>query len=215
VRRRLVPRLLRPRRAGDGRVSRPPRIVLVGFMGRGKSTVGPEVARALASGFLDLDRALERRLGQSVPEIFRRAARRLPRRGAAPRREALGPGAPRAAPRAGVRSPRTRRGTRSARAPSRSGCAAGWMRCSPAFLRTEVDRSPWIVRQSQNCSPSGSPPTARPTGGGRRAVAGFRRAGRGPAYLTLPASRARTRPRRATVRAPFGAVRRTSERCGT
>jgi shikimate kinase len=52
-------------------VSRPTRVVLVGFMGAGKSTVGPEVARALGFGFLDLDRALERRLGLSVPELFR------------------------------------------------------------------------------------------------------------------------------------------------
>ncbi len=52
-------------------MSRPARIVLVGFMGAGKSTVGPEVARALDFGFLDLDRALERRLGATVPEFFR------------------------------------------------------------------------------------------------------------------------------------------------
>jgi shikimate kinase len=52
-------------------VSRPARVVLVGFMGAGKSTVGPEVARALGFRFLDLDRALEARLGLSVPELFR------------------------------------------------------------------------------------------------------------------------------------------------
>jgi shikimate kinase len=52
-------------------LTRPTRVVLVGFMGAGKSTVGPEVARALGFGFLDLDRALERRLGLSVPELFR------------------------------------------------------------------------------------------------------------------------------------------------
>lgn len=52
-------------------MSRPSRVVLVGFMGAGKSTVGPEVARALGFGFLDLDRALERRLGLTVPELFR------------------------------------------------------------------------------------------------------------------------------------------------
>jgi shikimate kinase len=52
-------------------VSRPSRVVLVGFMGAGKSTVGPAVARALGFGFLDLDQALERRLGLSVPELFR------------------------------------------------------------------------------------------------------------------------------------------------
>lgn len=52
-------------------MSRPQRIVLVGFMGAGKTTVGPEVARALGWRFLDLDRALERRLGTTVPELFR------------------------------------------------------------------------------------------------------------------------------------------------
>jgi shikimate kinase len=40
-------------------------------MGAGKSTVGPEVARLLGWSFLDLDRALERRLGLTVPELFR------------------------------------------------------------------------------------------------------------------------------------------------
>ena len=52
-------------------MSRPTRIVLVGFMGAGKTTVGPEVARALDFGFRDLDRALEQRLGLTVPELFR------------------------------------------------------------------------------------------------------------------------------------------------
>lgn len=52
-------------------MSRPSRIVLVGFMGAGKTTVGPEVARTLGFGFLDLDRSLERRLGLTVPELFR------------------------------------------------------------------------------------------------------------------------------------------------
>jgi shikimate kinase len=52
-------------------VSRPSRIVLVGFMGAGKTTVGPEVAGILGWGFVDLDQALERRLGVSVPELFR------------------------------------------------------------------------------------------------------------------------------------------------
>ena len=52
-------------------MTRPTRVVLVGFMGAGKSTVGPEVARALDFRFLDLDRAIERRLGLSVPELFR------------------------------------------------------------------------------------------------------------------------------------------------
>jgi shikimate kinase len=49
----------------------PPRIVLVGFMGAGKSTVGPQVAQALDWSFLDLDRRLEERLGGSVADLFR------------------------------------------------------------------------------------------------------------------------------------------------
>ena len=52
-------------------MSWPSRVVLVGFMGAGKSTVGPEVARALDFRFRDLDRSLERRLGLTVPELFR------------------------------------------------------------------------------------------------------------------------------------------------
>jgi len=49
----------------------PPRVVLVGFMGCGKSTIGPRVARLLDYGFLDMDEAIEERTGLSVAEIFR------------------------------------------------------------------------------------------------------------------------------------------------
>jgi shikimate kinase len=47
------------------------RLVLVGFMGAGKSTVGPLVASRLGWSFLDMDSRLEERLGQSVAEVFR------------------------------------------------------------------------------------------------------------------------------------------------
>jgi len=46
------------------------RIVLTGFMGAGKSTVGRMLAARLGWSFLDLDRHLESRAGLSVPEIF-------------------------------------------------------------------------------------------------------------------------------------------------
>jgi shikimate kinase len=49
----------------------PSRIVLVGFMGAGKSTVGPRVARLLGWTFRDMDRWIEERVGLAVPEIFR------------------------------------------------------------------------------------------------------------------------------------------------
>ena len=46
------------------------RIVLTGFMGAGKSTVGRLLADALGWSFLDLDAHLEARAGASVPELF-------------------------------------------------------------------------------------------------------------------------------------------------
>jgi len=49
---------------------RPARVVLVGFMGAGKSTVGPLVAQRLAWTFLDLDDDIEAAAGRTVPEIF-------------------------------------------------------------------------------------------------------------------------------------------------
>ena len=46
------------------------RIVLTGFMGSGKSTVGALLADRLGWNFLDLDREIERIDGRSVPQIF-------------------------------------------------------------------------------------------------------------------------------------------------
>ena len=47
------------------------RIVLVGFMGAGKSSVGEALAAQLGWRFQDMDRSIEERTGQSVAEIFR------------------------------------------------------------------------------------------------------------------------------------------------
>jgi shikimate kinase/3-dehydroquinate synthase len=44
-------------------------LVLVGFMGAGKSTIGPEVARALGREFRDIDAAIEAQEG-SIAELF-------------------------------------------------------------------------------------------------------------------------------------------------
>jgi shikimate kinase len=49
----------------------PARIVLVGFMGAGKSTIGAILAKRLGYGFEDMDRRIERRAGQTIAEIFR------------------------------------------------------------------------------------------------------------------------------------------------
>lgn len=51
--------------------SPPTRIVLVGFMGSGKTSVGEELAALLRWSFLDLDRLIEERSGRSVAAIFR------------------------------------------------------------------------------------------------------------------------------------------------
>jgi shikimate kinase len=51
----------------------PSRVVLVGFMGSGKSVVGRLVARRLGYRFEDMDRRIEERAGRKVAEIFRDA----------------------------------------------------------------------------------------------------------------------------------------------
>jgi shikimate kinase len=50
---------------------RPDRIVLVGFMGSGKSSVGRLLARRLGYRFEDLDQRIEARAGRSIAAIFR------------------------------------------------------------------------------------------------------------------------------------------------
>ena len=46
------------------------KIVLLGYMGSGKSTVGQELAKALKLPFKDLDQEIEAQMGVSVSEIF-------------------------------------------------------------------------------------------------------------------------------------------------
>jgi shikimate kinase len=48
------------------------RVLLVGFMGSGKSTVGPEVARALGWRFVDVDERIEDLEDATISEIFAR-----------------------------------------------------------------------------------------------------------------------------------------------
>jgi len=45
-------------------------IVLVGFMGSGKTALGRQLAERLARPFLDLDAAIEERAGKTIPELF-------------------------------------------------------------------------------------------------------------------------------------------------
>jgi shikimate kinase len=50
------------------KVSRP--LFLVGFMGAGKSTVGPILAKKLGRPFTDLDDEIEAQTGETVAELF-------------------------------------------------------------------------------------------------------------------------------------------------
>ena len=58
-----------PGRDGAGGVRR---VVLTGFMGSGKSTVGPLVAARLGWRFIDADNVIEAEAGATIAEIFRR-----------------------------------------------------------------------------------------------------------------------------------------------
>ncbi|MDO8643453.1 MAG: shikimate kinase [bacterium] len=48
----------------------PSRIILIGFMTSGKTTVGQALAKELSYRFLDTDQMIEKDLGKSVLEIF-------------------------------------------------------------------------------------------------------------------------------------------------
>ena len=45
-------------------------IVLTGFMGTGKTTVGEILARKLNREFVDMDKVIEQRTGLTIPRIF-------------------------------------------------------------------------------------------------------------------------------------------------
>src|SRR6266446_1764459 len=45
-------------------------LILVGFMGSGKSSVGREIARRCQLRFLDTDSMIRKKRGKSIPEIF-------------------------------------------------------------------------------------------------------------------------------------------------
>lgn len=47
-----------------------PSLVLTGFMGTGKSTVGQAVADRLGLRFVDMDQVIAQRMGKTIPEIF-------------------------------------------------------------------------------------------------------------------------------------------------
>jgi shikimate kinase len=56
----------------QSRLGRLRRIALTGFMGSGKTTVGPIVAQRLGWNFVDVDDVIAAEAGATIPEIFRR-----------------------------------------------------------------------------------------------------------------------------------------------
>lgn len=61
----------------DGTPQRKHLIYLTGFMGCGKSTIGPILANTLGYAYADVDRLIEARVGKSVNEIFREEGERF------------------------------------------------------------------------------------------------------------------------------------------
>ncbi len=53
-----------------GEVSGPPRAVLIGPPGAGKSTIGRRLAQALGTQVYDTDVAIEKDTGRTIPQIF-------------------------------------------------------------------------------------------------------------------------------------------------
>jgi len=45
-------------------------LILIGFMGTGKTTIGKRVARSLGYRFVDTDRLIAKRAGKTIPQIF-------------------------------------------------------------------------------------------------------------------------------------------------
>lgn len=62
--------LTRSRQSAPLDFARLERLVLTGFMGAGKSTIGRQLAGRLGWEFVDLDTLIESRVGLSVPAIF-------------------------------------------------------------------------------------------------------------------------------------------------
>jgi shikimate kinase len=61
-----------PAQSAAPQVAAPRRIVLTGFMGSGKTTLGPLVAARLGWSFIDVDDVIEAEAGATIAELFAR-----------------------------------------------------------------------------------------------------------------------------------------------
>ena len=136
VRHRLLPRVLRLPRPGSGAwLRRPTRVVLVGFMGAGKSAVGARLAERLGYRFEDMDQRIEERTGRTIAALFEEqgeeAFREEERREAAALAQLDRPG--------GGRRRRRLRASPDAGAPAARAPSTVWLRCD---LETLLGRIP-------------------------------------------------------------------------
>jgi shikimate kinase len=67
-----MPEKTQSEQAKDRLAAQPRRIVLTGFMGSGKSTVGPLLASRLGWNFLDVDDVIEAEAGTTIAALFAR-----------------------------------------------------------------------------------------------------------------------------------------------
>ncbi|MEM9018876.1 MAG: shikimate kinase, partial [Verrucomicrobiota bacterium] len=55
-------------------------LILIGFMGTGKTTIGKQVAKSLGLEFVDTDALIARKAGKSIPDIFEEDGEKVFRR---------------------------------------------------------------------------------------------------------------------------------------
>ena len=179
-------------------------LVLVGFMGAGKSTGARSLAAELGAEALDSDRELEQRLGEPVESFFDREGEAVPRaRGGARARAARARGRAGGGPRG--RRPRLRAGPRGAR-PAHGRAPRGRARRG---LAASVRQGPPAGARPRPLRPAPRRPRRAVRVGGRRRAAAERPRRAAPcapraagARAALPAARGSCGPRRrpATIR---------------
>jgi shikimate kinase/3-dehydroquinate synthase len=122
------------------------RVVLVGFMAAGKTTVGRELAALLGWDFRDLDAWIEERAGATVAEIFDRRGEEFFRE---QERRAAGEAASLA--RCVVAAGGGAFATPATRESLRQGALTVWLRCAldTVIARTSGDRSRPLARDRE------------------------------------------------------------------
>ncbi len=146
------------------------RIVLTGFMGAGKTTVGRRLAADLGWEFVDLDTLIEQRTGLTVPQIFAEQGRgRLPPAGVCRSRRRTRPQAASCSRSAEARRSCSPTAFCSSRRPARSpSTCMRRSRCSPhaASAQKGWQPTPCARRQGRSSTRASPPPASLPASRG-------------------------------------------------